>query len=178
LQTFFIAEATGKERSKAARACNLCYDTVFPKLESDEPDASELGPGPEGLEQAGENIPIWRTTKATHLAVSVLELLGQSATEEYENEGRANPFSQTRSEHAVGEPSAHKRLSTPVLALQDTAALAHSRGSTRPRTLSLTGSSASLENLSGHARGSDSSGNYRSVVAEQLHQLLQSKDKE
>ena len=33
MQTFFIVDPNAKDSSKSARACEACYDTVFPLLE-------------------------------------------------------------------------------------------------------------------------------------------------
>ncbi|KLO20105.1 hypothetical protein SCHPADRAFT_992213 [Schizopora paradoxa] len=61
--TFFIAEASGAEGSKSARACNACYDTVFPIMDS---SSSEGSLPPVNSGSTLSSLPSWKTSKPVH----------------------------------------------------------------------------------------------------------------
>jgi hypothetical protein len=78
LQTFFISDPSASSPNKAARACNACYETVFPLLE---PSAESLSSGDisgsaDVVPQANSgstlaSFPSWKTTKLSGSALDV-----------------------------------------------------------------------------------------------------------
>src|SRR5277367_2093146 len=43
-QTFFISDSSSNEPTKSARACDACYETVFPILTDPDPDDAAAAP--------------------------------------------------------------------------------------------------------------------------------------
>ncbi|EJD03537.1 uncharacterized protein FOMMEDRAFT_132998 [Fomitiporia mediterranea MF3/22] len=61
-KTFFIADASLNDSSKSARACNACYDTVFPVIET---SASENTISAAQSGSTLSSFPSWKTQKPT-----------------------------------------------------------------------------------------------------------------
>lgn len=76
-QTFYIADGTSNSRSKPARACNTCYDTVFPAITGSSSAESELAM--ESLDTFS-GPPAWHTQRGDrNSAPSVLALLNRKS---------------------------------------------------------------------------------------------------
>ena len=66
-QTFFIIDAKDRSPGKPARACNSCYDTVFPLIGS---PTSDGGSTPNQDVSTLSSFPSWTTQKGSPLEVS------------------------------------------------------------------------------------------------------------
>ncbi|KZS93365.1 Dbl homology domain-containing protein [Sistotremastrum niveocremeum HHB9708] len=76
-RTFYIADGTSNSRSKPARACNTCYDTVFPATTGSSSAESELAM--ESLDTFS-GPPAWHTQRGDrNSAPSVLSLLNRKS---------------------------------------------------------------------------------------------------
>jgi hypothetical protein len=57
IQTFFISDSTSKTSTKSARACDACYDTVFPLIDPSSPNLADTSISPSNSTLTG--FPSW-----------------------------------------------------------------------------------------------------------------------
>jgi|ERR1700761_5853368 len=202
-QTFFIADTNSRQQSsKAARACNACYDTVFPVINASPSDSCELATPNDGTLSS---LPVWKTTKENGISASALALLAnleqhsellslrpfdgmESTPDLHLHPGRSGDSSRTASQVTVIDqeflidspiPRANKRFSAPVLALQTTAVTMQTDTHVSPQkrhsmvSASATGQGTPSDLPTGRAPSPSPAPRNRAYIAAQLQDLLQ-----
>src|ERR1700761_699656 len=201
-QTFFIADTNSRQQSsKAARACNACYDTVFPVINASPSDSCELTTPNDGTLSS---LPVWKTTKENGISASALALLanleqrsellssrpfdGMESTPDLRQDypARSGDSSRTASQMTVVDqefsidspiPRANKRLSAPVLALQTTAVTIQSDTHASPQkqhsmvSTPATGQGTPSHSPTGRAPSPSPAPRNRAYIAAQLQDL-------
>ena len=125
-QTFFVGDIRSKKGSStAARACNACYDAVFPIIKPSTPMLPFSNAVSTGTLSG---LPNWKTTKQSSFDPSLLRLLGDARSFNPE-EGDERDDLEPHPDELLIPPHkrVQRRLSSPVIALQTPAVIAQSQ---------------------------------------------------